>query len=83
MNKGKDNGFLKPDEVSVEYTHDLGNPGEFPFTRGLYPEMYRFRKPTIREFAGHGLARDTNKRFKALLEKGGTGISTIRPVKKR
>ena len=54
MPKGK--GFYRPREVRTSYERDIGDPGEYPFTRGLYPEMYRARKPTIREFAGHGLA---------------------------
>ena len=48
----------------------------FPFTRGIYTTMYRGKKPTIRQFAGHGLAPDTNERFKAILKLGGTGLST-------
>ena len=51
-------------------------PGEFPFTRGLYPDMYRSRLWTMRMFAGFGTAEDTNLRFKELLRHGGTGLST-------
>ena len=58
-------------------THgDLGEPGAFPFTRGPYPTMYRGRTWTIRQYAGFGTARQTNRRFKALLAAGQTGIST-------
>ena len=53
-----------------------GEPGEFPFTRGLYPDMYRSRLWTMRMFAGFGTAEDTNLRFKELLRHGGTGLST-------
>ncbi len=55
---------------------ELGYPGEFPFTRGVQPSMYRGRLWTMRQFAGFGLAEDTNKRFKYLLEHGQTGLST-------
>lgn len=54
---------------------DLGNPGEYPFTRGVYPTMYRSRLWTMRQFAGFGSAGDTNKRFKYLLDHGQTGLS--------
>ncbi len=55
---------------------DLGDPGGFPFTRGPYPTMYRGRPWTIRQYAGFGTAGQTNRRFKALLAAGQTGIST-------
>ena len=58
------------------YDQDIGDPGVFPFTRGIYTTMYRGKKPTIRQFTGHGLAPDTNERFKAILKLGGTGLST-------
>ena len=64
------------DVVESAYLEHIGEPGEFPFTRGIYPDMYRGKKPTIRQFAGHGLAPDTNERFKTVLELGGTGLST-------
>jgi len=50
-------------------------PGEFPFTRGIYPNMYRGRLWTMRQYAGFGTAAETNRRFKYLLEKGQTGLS--------
>ena len=59
-----------------DYGERIGDPGEFPFTRGIHATMYRGRKPTIRQFAGHGLATDTNERFKTVLKLGGTGLST-------
>src|SRR5437016_10899667 len=54
---------------------DLGGPGEFPFTRGVYPTMYRGRLWTMRQFAGYGTAEDTNRRFTYLLQHGQTGLS--------
>lgn len=57
------------------YMDDLGFPGEFPFTRGIYKTMYRGRLWTMRQFAGFGSAEDTNQRFKYLLEHGQTGLS--------
>lgn len=59
-----------------DYTSQLGFPGEFPFTRGVQPSMYRGRLWTFRQFAGFGSPEDTNKRFKYLLEHGQTGLST-------
>ncbi|HXH86692.1 MAG TPA: methylmalonyl-CoA mutase family protein, partial [Nitrospira sp.] len=55
--------------------NDLGSPGEFPFTRGIYSTMYRGRLWTMRQFAGFGSATDTNRRFKYLLQHGQTGLS--------
>jgi methylmalonyl-CoA mutase N-terminal domain/subunit len=65
-----------PDTVEVEYERDLGYPGEFPFTRGVYPSMYRGRLWTMRQFAGFGTAKETNDRFHYLLDHGQTGLST-------
>jgi methylmalonyl-CoA mutase, N-terminal domain len=64
------------DSVSVDPGRDLGVPGEFPFTRGVYPSMYRGRLWTMRQFAGFGTAAETNERFRYLLEHGQTGLST-------
>lgn len=61
---------------TVDYARDLGYPGEFPFTRGVQPTMYRGRLWTMRQFAGFGSPEDTNARFKYLLEHGQTGLST-------
>src|SRR3954447_18348888 len=55
---------------------DLGYPGQYPFTRGVHASMYRSRLWTMRQFAGFGTARQTNERFKFLLERGQTGLST-------
>ena len=58
-----------------DYLEKLGFPGEFPFTRGVYPTMYRGRLWTMRQYAGFGTAEETNKRYKFLLEQGQTGLS--------
>ncbi|MDP9228295.1 MAG: methylmalonyl-CoA mutase family protein, partial [Actinomycetota bacterium] len=55
---------------------DVGYPGEYPFTRGVYPSMYRGRMWTMRQFAGFGTAEETNERFRYLLDQGQTGLST-------
>src|SRR2546425_2320464 len=65
-----------PDDVSGRYEDRLGQPGQYPFTRGVYPTMYRGRLWTMRMFAGFGRPEDTNLRFKYLLEQGQTGLST-------
>ena len=63
------------DEGVENYDRDLGLPGQFPFTRGVQPTMYRGRLWTMRQYAGFGTAAETNKRFKYLLEHGQTGLS--------
>jgi methylmalonyl-CoA mutase N-terminal domain/subunit len=65
-----------PDNVEIDYERDLGYPGAFPYTRGVYPSMYRGRLWTMRQFAGFGTAEETNVRFRYLLEHGQTGLST-------
>ena len=65
-----------PETTPVDYDRDLGPPGEYPFTRGVYPTMYRGRLWTMRQFAGFGTAEETNERFHYLLEHGQTGLST-------
>jgi methylmalonyl-CoA mutase N-terminal domain/subunit len=65
-----------PEDVDVDYERDLGFPGVYPFTRGVYPSMYRGRLWTMRQFAGFGTAEETNERFRYLLEHGQTGLST-------
>ncbi|HEY2939663.1 MAG TPA: methylmalonyl-CoA mutase family protein, partial [Gaiellaceae bacterium] len=65
-----------PDNVEVDYDRDLGYPGVYPFTRGVYPSMYRGRLWTMRQFAGFGTAEETNERFRYLLDHGQTGLST-------
>jgi methylmalonyl-CoA mutase, N-terminal domain len=65
-----------PEDVRDDYENALGNPGEFPYTRGVYESMYRGRLWTMRQFAGFGLAEDTNRRFHFLLAQGQDGLST-------
>jgi methylmalonyl-CoA mutase, N-terminal domain len=67
---------VHPADAAVDYAHDLGEPGAFPFTRGVQPTMYRGRHWTMRQYAGFGTAQATNERFKLLLAKGQTGLST-------
>ena len=64
-----------PDDVKIDYENKLGYPGAYPFTRGVYPTMYRGRVWTMRQYAGFGTAEETNKRYKYLLEQGQTGLS--------
>ncbi|MFQ5919434.1 MAG: methylmalonyl-CoA mutase [Thermoplasmata archaeon] len=63
------------DIPDFDYLKDLGFPGEYPFTRGVHPTMYRGRLWTMRQFAGHGDCEDTNIRYRYLLEHGETGLS--------
>jgi len=63
------------DIEKLDYLRDLGFPGEYPFTRGVYPTMYRARLWTMRQYAGFGTAEQTNQRFKYLLQQGQRGLS--------
>jgi len=65
-----------PADVDLDYDRDLGDPGRYPFTRGVYETMYRGKPWTMRQFAGFGTAEETNRRFRYLLEHGQTGLST-------
>ncbi|MFC7204222.1 methylmalonyl-CoA mutase [Haloferax namakaokahaiae] len=66
-----------PDDVAdLDYEEDLGFPGEAPYTRGVYPTMYRGRTWTMRQFAGFGTAEETNERFHYLIDNGQMGLST-------
>ena len=65
----------RPDDASLDYGADLADPGQWPYTRGVQPTMYRGRLWTMRQYAGFGSARSTNERFKLLLEAGQTGLS--------
>jgi methylmalonyl-CoA mutase N-terminal domain/subunit len=71
--------YLPPDSGSREeaetYLDDLGFPGQYPFTRGIYPNMYRGRLWTMRQYAGYATAKETNARYQFLLEQGQTGLS--------
>jgi methylmalonyl-CoA mutase N-terminal domain/subunit len=68
--------YTEEDLADNEAERDIGYPGEFPFTRGVYPSMYRGRLWTMRQFAGFGTAEETNERFRYLLGHGQTGLST-------
>jgi methylmalonyl-CoA mutase N-terminal domain/subunit len=68
--------LYSPENVELDYERDLGWPGAYPFTRGVYPSMYRGRLWTMRQFAGFGTAEETNERFRYLLDHGQTGLST-------
>jgi methylmalonyl-CoA mutase N-terminal domain/subunit len=63
-------------DLPADLDASIGLPGEFPFTRGVYPSMYRGRLWTMRQFAGFGTAEETNARFRYLLDHGQTGLST-------
>ncbi|MDQ7828591.1 MAG: methylmalonyl-CoA mutase family protein [Armatimonadota bacterium] len=64
-----------PADVATDYLRDLGFPGEPPYTRGIYPTMYRGRLWTMRQYAGYGTAEESNRRFRYLLSQGQTGLS--------
>jgi methylmalonyl-CoA mutase, N-terminal domain len=68
--------YTAEDLLDNDSERDIGHPGEFPFTRGVYPSMYRGRLWTMRQFAGFGTAEETNERFRYLLDHGQTGLST-------
>ena len=68
-------GVFRPEDGVRDYARELGNPGQFPFTRGVQPTMYRGRLWTMRQYAGFGTAQETNQRFRMLLDAGQTGLS--------
>src|ERR671931_336721 len=68
--------YTEEDLAGWDADRDLGYPGEYPYTRGVYPSMYRGRLWTMRQFAGFGTAEETNERFHYLLDHGQTGLST-------
>ena len=67
--------YTPADIAALDEERDLGRPGEYPFTRGVQPTMYRSRLWTMRQYAGFSTAEDTNRRFRFLLEQGQTGLS--------
>jgi methylmalonyl-CoA mutase N-terminal domain/subunit len=67
--------IYSPNDVETDYVDDLDFPGQYPFTRGVQPTMYRGRLWTMRQYAGFGSAAETNARYKYLLEQGQTGLS--------
>ncbi len=70
-----ENTYTPLETESLDYLQDLGFPGEYPYTRGVYPTMYRARLWTMRQYAGFGTAEQTNQRFRFLLQQGQTGLS--------
>jgi len=75
-NREVDRLYTPADIADLDYEDDLGFPGEEPYTRGVYPTMYRGRTWTMRQFAGFGTAEETNERFHYLIDEGQTGLST-------
>jgi methylmalonyl-CoA mutase N-terminal domain/subunit len=68
--------FYRPaDTAGISYAEKIGDPGTFPYTRGLYPDMYRKRHWTMRQYAGYSSAAESNKRYRYLLSQGTTGLS--------
>jgi len=67
--------YTPPDLGNFDYMKELGFPGEYPFTRGIHPTLYRGKLWTMRQFSGFGTPEDTNKRYKYLLSQGQTGLS--------
>lgn len=67
--------YTPVDVASLDYARDLGDPGDFPYTRGIHPNGYRGKLWTMRQFAGFGTPEETNQRYKQLLRAGGTGLS--------
>lgn len=67
----------RPEDLGedFDYSEKLEDPGEYPYTRGVYPSMYRGQPWTMRQYAGFGTAQETNARFKYLIENGQTGLS--------
>jgi methylmalonyl-CoA mutase N-terminal domain/subunit len=66
---------FRPSDAATDYDRDLGDPGEFPYTRGPYASMYRGKLWTMRQYAGYGSAAESNARYLYLLEQGQTGLS--------
>ena len=67
--------YMPADVAGSDYMDEIGLPGEYPFTRGVQPTMYRGRLWTMRQYAGFASAEDTNRRYRFLLEQGQTGLS--------
>ena len=66
---------FQPDDAAINYQENLGEPGDYPFTRGVYPDMYRSRLWTMRQYAGYASADESNRRYRFLLEQGQSGLS--------
>src|SRR4030095_7249451 len=67
--------YAESDIGALHVPERLGKPGEYPFTRGIHPEMYRSRRWTMRQYAGYATAEETNRRYRYLLDHGSTGLS--------
>src|SRR5688572_738251 len=68
--------FYRPGDIQdIRYGEQVGDPGQFPYTRGLYPDMYRKRHWTMRQYAGYSSAAESNQRYRYLLSQGTTGLS--------
>src|SRR4051794_28041231 len=67
--------YADEDLHGIDYARDIGDPGDYPYTRGIHTTGYRGKLWTMRQFAGFGLPEETNRRYKALLAAGGTGLS--------
>ena len=77
IDKKDEKNFWKPSDLAnFDQANALGEPGQYPYTRGIYSDMYRSRVWTMRQYAGFGDASETNKRFRYLLANGQTGLST-------
>ena len=70
--------FAAPGDAPLDYDRDLGDPGSFPFTRGIHRDMYAGRPWTIRQYAGFGTAAETNRRFRFLIDQGRRKF--VRPI---
>jgi methylmalonyl-CoA mutase N-terminal domain/subunit len=75
VQKEAKNTYRPEDIAHLEYTEDVGDPGQFPFTRGIHRQMYRHRLWTMRQYAGFGTAEEANERYRYLLSQGTTGLS--------
>src|SRR5512134_211991 len=64
-----------PQDAPLDYDSELGEPGDYPYTRGVQPTMYRGRFWTMRQYAGYASAEESNARYRYLLERGQTGLS--------
>ena len=67
--------YTPEDIAGLDYHRDLGDPGEYPFTRGIHPTMYRSQLWAFRQYAGFGIPEETNQRYKFLMKNGQTGLS--------
>src|SRR5215467_13849820 len=67
--------YVPRDVASLDYSREIGDPGQFPYTRGIHESGYRGKLWTMRQFSGFGTPEETNERYKHLLAAGGTGLS--------